>query len=495
VRLAKVADKYLERFGDHEVAVARAPGRVNLMGRHVDHQGGHCNMMALEPDVFVMAGTSSDNTLSLINLDPVRFPDSEIPLSAALEGYGGGDWSAYVDSGVARNRARQAGGRWHIYVEAALARVMAEYPDIPIHGLRAVVHGSVPIAAGLSSSSALVVASTEAILALCGLSMTPADFVRLCAEGEWYVGTRGGAGDQAAMKFARRGAVVQLGFHPLTVEASAPWPADHTLMVANSRLEARKSGSARDIFNQRVACYHIGREILRHRRANLRERVQHLRDLTPARLGAPDHQVAAMLLDLPEALSRSEVADAVGKENAERLLSSHDCGDAPYPIRGVVAFGLAECERSRLCAELLADGDIESIGKYMRVSHDGDRVSSLDGTWQWHAGKPYGDDEVGRLVSLCRDGHRLADEPGAYACSTPEIDAMVDILLEVPGVLGAQMSGAGLGGSMMALMRTDAVGRAKQALVRSYYEPRGLEPAILSCAPASGCGLINPPRA
>jgi len=47
----------------------------------------------------------------------------------------------------------------------------------------------------------------------------------------------------------------------------------------------------------------------------------------------------------------------------------------------------------------------------------------------------------------------------------------------------------------MALMRTDAVERAKEALVRSYYEPRGLEPAILSCAPASGCGIIDPPQA
>ncbi|MBM3496315.1 MAG: hypothetical protein FJX72_18635, partial [Armatimonadetes bacterium] len=66
-RIAAMARTYHARFGDAPVVLARAPGRVNLMGRHIDHQGGHCNMLAIEADLYVMAGLRDDATVRMMD--------------------------------------------------------------------------------------------------------------------------------------------------------------------------------------------------------------------------------------------------------------------------------------------------------------------------------------------------------------------------------------------------------------------------------------------
>jgi galactokinase len=82
-------------------------------------------------------------------------------------------------------------------------------------------------------------------------------------------------------------------------------------------------------------------------------------------------------------------------------------------------------------------------------------------------------------------------QPGKYACSTPEIDEMVDIACAVPGVAGAQLAGAGLGGCIMILAREEAVPQVRKALAARYYRPRGLDPAAIPCITAEGAGLAE----
>ncbi|NLN29198.1 MAG: galactokinase, partial [Firmicutes bacterium] len=84
-------------------------------------------------------------------------------------------------------------------------------------------------------------------------------------------------------------------------------------------------------------------------------------------------------------------------------------------------------------------------------------------------------------------------QPGGYACSTPEIDEMVDLSLQVPGVLGAQLSGAGLGGCIMVLVRSEAKEQAKQVLTERFYMPRGLTPQITESTPVMGSTLVSIP--
>ena len=69
-------------------------------------------------------------------------------------------------------------------------------------------------------------------------------------------------------------------------------------------------------------------------------------------------------------------------------------------------------------------------------------------------------------------------------------DRMVDLALDVEGVVGAQLAGAGLGGSMMVLARSDAVSRLRASLRTHYYEPYGQPPAMLLCEPIAGSGVL-----
>lgn len=178
--------------------------------------------------------------------------------------------------------------------------------------------------------------------------------------------------------------------------------------------------------------------------------------------------------------------------------ASHDEPSVYYP-RGVLLFGIAEILRSRLAVGLLESGRIEEFGQLMRLSHDGDRVSrpGPDGSYG-RIEEDTSDAYLNRLIEdlASEDPQRVLDaqlcrQPGSYACSTPEIDRMVDIASRVPGVAGAQIAGAGLGGCIMVLARKDAVDPVRRALVREYYKPAGLKPAVLACTAVEGAGLVE----
>ncbi len=486
---------YLERHGDDEVLVARAPGRVNVMGRHIDHQGGTCNLIAIDRDIVLVVGGRADRRVLMHNADAAQFPDADFCLNELVEPIGDMAWAEFVDTEAARAVARQWAGNWSLYVRAALARVQARFPDRHLRGMNIAAAGDIPVAAGLSSSSALVVATAEAAMALNGLTVEPAEFVEMCGEGEWYVGTRGGAADHAAMKFARTGRVVRLGFLPFKMLDTAPFPPEHLLLIANSGQKAKKTEGARDVFNQRVACYHIGREMLKRAHPDLAERCRQLRDWNAEALGLSQDGLYRSLLRLPERMCREQVREAIPAEVGDRVLSTHGDGVGDYPVRGVVLFGLSECARARSCGDALHRGDAAAFGRLMSASHDGDRVA------RWTTDRdfePYGADCSDAMLEWLAEQlgagspeADLARVPGAYACSTPFIDRLADVALSVPGVAGAQLAGAGLGGCMMVLVHRDACSEAQSALAERAYGPEGVEPETFACRAVSGSGLVE----
>ncbi len=86
---------------------------------------------------------------------------------------------------------------------------------------------------------------------------------------------------------------------------------------------------------------------------------------------------------------------------------------------------------------------------------------------------------------------QLHRQPGAYRCSIREIDALVDIACRTPGVLGAQIAGAGLGGCAMVLVESDAVSQLTERLQQLFYTPLGLEPGVNVCTPSAGSCLLR----
>ncbi len=493
--LLEAVDAFVERFGpEGKVAVVRAPGRVNLLGRHVDHRGGSVNLMAIDREQILVARPRTDTMVRARNMDQDRFEDLEFSEGELLEQVLLDDWMDFVDSETVIKMVRDLRGNWGNYLKAPLLRLQHRFKDRQILGVDCLLHGDIPMAAGLSSSSALVVAMAEALVLANGLDVTPHDLVDMCGEGEWFVGTRGGSGDHAAVKFSQFGQVAHVGFFPFSIMEYAPFPSDYALVICNSRVQARKAEGAKDIFNERVASYELATHLVRKRFPKYAPFIDRLRDISPNGLGVPPTEIYRILLEIPERMTPEELRDELGTEVCGRVFASHRQPSA-YRLRGRLLFGIAECARSQRCITCLEEGTLKELGRLMNLSHDGDRVADTDG-------KPYsGDMNDATLAARIQDlqsedpervlAGQLCMQPGSYACSTTEIDRMVDIALNTRGVLGAQLSGAGLGGCMMVLARKQAADDVVRRMTEHYYEPNNLEPGALSFTPIAGSGPLT----
>src|SRR5216684_2753695 len=139
--------------------VFRAPGRVNLIGEHTDYNDGLVMPAAIEFYTWIAAASRDDRRLVI---HTTNFPDSiEVNLQAE-EPSPRNQWSDYV-IGVA---------------------VMLERAGYHLRGANLLVHGEVPIGAGLSSSAAIEVATGLALLGVSGLGMHRVDLAKLCQRTE-----------------------------------------------------------------------------------------------------------------------------------------------------------------------------------------------------------------------------------------------------------------------------------------------------------------------
>ena len=80
-RLSNLKDRFMVHFSGEEPEIyVRVPGRVNLIGEHIDYCGYSVCPMALQQDILIAAKTSdSKNFIELINLDDAKYPDLIFP--------------------------------------------------------------------------------------------------------------------------------------------------------------------------------------------------------------------------------------------------------------------------------------------------------------------------------------------------------------------------------------------------------------------------------
>lgn len=491
---------FAERFGwDRKVSIVRSPGRLNIMGRHIDHRGGTVNIIAIDKEIIMVFEPREDDIVSLYNINEDKFPPREFSISKEMSKLDWSSWLNAINSDRLKEELNRNLGDWANYIKASALKIQDRFRDKRILGMNAVVLGDIPIGSGLSSSSSMVVATAEAIVLANQLNIPPEDFVQLCGEGEWYVGTRGGSGDHAAIKFGIKGNISQIKFFEFEFVGSAPLPKDYSIVFCYSQEQAKKAENARNVFNQKVACYELGTMMLKRLFPQFSDRIKHLRDINPETLGIPEYEIYEMLKSLPERASREELILFFGpseKHTLERIFSTHSAPFEGYPIRGVCLFGISECARSKACLELLNREDLVTLGELMNISHNGDRVTRLNeyGERVLHVN----DVSINYLNKLIEGSKRLNDrrfsimyQSGDYGCSTYKIDMLVDLANSVPGVLGAQVAGAGLGGCVMVLCKSSVIEHLRERLVRYYYEPFNLEPLIEEAIPVKGSGYIE----
>jgi N-acetylgalactosamine kinase len=352
------------------------------MGRHVEHRGGFTNYMAINREVILVAGVRNDDVIEIHNVESREFRPRNFSIGSELSRLPWDEWLNMINSEKVLEMIRSSRGDWANYFRAAALRLQEKFKGRLLYGFNGVLSGKIPLAAGLSSSSAVVVTAAEALTFINGLSIQPNDFVDMCGEGEWFVGTRGGSGDHAAMKFAEKGSIIHMGFHPIRIEGIVPFPAGYVLFILQSHQSAKKSENAMQIFNEKVATYEVAQAIVKSRYPQLRERITFFRDINAENLEIAPHEIYDILLEIPERISREELLETILDEDRsrlERVFTSHHEPEGGYQARRVALFGISEIRRARVITEYLKQGDIEGVGRLMNISHNGDRVSLTGG--------------------------------------------------------------------------------------------------------------------
>jgi len=278
-------------------------------------------------------------------------------------------------------------------------------------------------------------------------------------------------------------------------------PKNYQVVIANSHIKAAKSAAAKHMFNSKVASYNLGLALLKQRCPEMTGVLEYVRDLDPVKLGCLTSDIYRMLLKVPEYMSRSDFKNMLSKEYREMMETNFATHSEPehYNVRGVLLYGAAETIRSKICIDYLASGRIERFGQLMNISHNGDRVSAYGTNDRYNIiAEDCSDEYLDRLINELASETpqkvlraQLYMQPGSYRCSTEEVDRMVDIACSVPGVAGAQIAGAGLGGCIMIMVRRDNVESLGKALKSRYYTPSKLKPDIIPCTVTEGAGLAE----
>lgn len=444
-RIDAVQRGFERQYGGPAQFIARAPGRVNLLGEHTDYNGLPVLPMAIEPCVLIAGRARGDTVVQLTNSDR-RFAARRFEIGTDIEPFTAGDWGNYPKA-AAQGLARHG---------------LESGSDAAIHhGADLYVAGDLPAGAGLSSSSALVVASALALLAANDAQVPFAQLAELLPRAERYVGTLSGGMDQAASLLAQEGMALRIDFFPLQVRP-VPLPPGYSIVVCHSLVRAEKAGPAKRAYNLRVVeCRLACRAMEVALGDRLRSGLRHLGDLArqfpEQRLSSFLPQLAQILPERPLSLAAVASALQVDVNTLRRDCEiPSDIGDRFAVVRRA-RHVLGEGDRVQHAEQALRDGQIEAFARWMEASH-----------------------------ASCRDH---------YEISCPEIEELVR-QARVGGALAARLTGAGFGGCTVNLVADESVMAFVQHMDRSFYARR-IGPGELASNyrfvfhPQAGAGVVR----
>jgi len=383
-------------FGSAALLGYHVPGRIEVLGKHTDYAGGRSLVCATERGFAVLAAPRADDCLTLLD---VRSGERRVvTIRPDLESVRG-DWVNYAIT-VARRLARDFG------------------PGLA--GADIAFASDLPLAAGVSSSSALVVSialvlrdrnrlgETEVYRRNIRSPIDLGDYLGAVENGRSYrgldggggVGTMGGSQDQTAILISRPDALAQIRFRPVGLERMVPMPPNLTFVIAASGVEAAKAGAALTHYNG-------------------------LATLTTTLAEALEATGGATLGNL--LLERGPLAP----DAATRLFEWPDPVQGRR-LRGRLAQLAAECRMIIPgVGDALANGNLRLVGELVRASQDGAEIE-------------------------------LANQ-------VPETVALVESAA-AGGAVAASAFGAGFGGSVWALVPTDTADRFTERWRTDYLD-------------------------
>ncbi|XP_075506603.1 galactokinase-like [Primulina tabacum] len=470
LRFARLKSKFVEFFGHPPEIYARSPGRVNLIGEHIDYEGYSVLPMAIRQDTIVAIRkcdeSGAEKVLKIANVNSDKYhmctypadPDQEIDLKNHR-------WGHYFICGYKGfyDFAKSKG----FDVGATL-------------GLEVVVDGIVPTGSGLSSSAAFVCSSTIAIMAVFGTKFAKKELAQLTCECERHIGTQSGGMDQAISVMAQSGFAALIDFNPIHA-TEVQLPAGGTFVIAHSLAESQKAVTAATNYNNRVVECRLASIVLGIKLGlKPEEAIAKIRTLSDVEglcvtfagtHGSSDPVIAVKELLKEEPYSAEDIENIINEKLQTIFTNSPSSLDV---LRAAKHFKL-----------------------YQRAAHvysEAKRVFAFKDTV---SSKSSEEEMLKKLGDLMNESHHSCSV--YYECSCPELEELVKISRD-NGALGARLTGAGWGGCAVALVKENIVPQFILNLKDQFYQSRidkgvinnrDLGLYVFASKPSSGAAIIK----
>jgi L-arabinokinase len=400
------------------IGVARAPGRLDVMGGFADYSGSLVLELPIAEAAFAAVQYVPEPGIVVASVDPLN-PSSirRVALDARA-------WLADGYAGARRLLAELGGDAWPGYIAGVLVPLVHELGFELAGGARLLVASRVPEGKGVSSSAAVEVASFFAAARAAGLEIAPEAAALACQRVENLVaGAPCGVMDQLTAACGQRGRLLEILCQPASIRDKLFVPAELAFFGVDSGVRHAVSGA--DYGEVRVGAF-MGYRMIAAWLGLASEPAgdgRSLRISDPrfsgflANLGVSEFE-REFAPRLPEKMGGAEFLATFGGISDPVTLVRPD---KVYPVRASTAHPIYEHERVRAFVELLRGEDSEStrrrLGELMRAAHASYSACGL------------GSDATDQLVSL-------ADTED--------------------GVYGAKITGGGSGGTVVFLARADA---------------------------------------
>ncbi|KAI0563810.1 Mevalonate kinase [Gracilaria domingensis] len=421
----ELRNMFEQRYGVPPSFLARAPGRVNLIGEHLDYNGFPVIGVALRQ------GSMLAGCLDKTDVIEIQHARNDLYESGKLRADGfrmvlqdedasrDSDWIQYVSWGV-----------------KSVFQNIAKGKRTVSGGGRLLLGGNLPLAAGLASSSSLVTLSALATARLNRRRFPKQELALLAAEGERVgAGTRGGAVDHLISACGRKGCATKVWFIPRVGVKSLRLPSSASLIAVGSHVKARKGFDryVKEQFNLRAAECRIASAILARRlKVHLEMSVT-----TPGQLFFQAKRTSKLECRTIPTLRKMvenvmDVSEIISYDNAKKEI------------------GVSEVEfRNRFLIGVEAQSF--AVGKRMaHVLSEVERVEDFENILE--------NDEYDEREKLCKLGNILREGHESlrvnYESSCKEVDELVDFCL-ANGAAGSRVTGAGWGGFTINLVPVD----------------------------------------
>lgn len=434
--------------------VARAPGRLDVMGGIADYSGSLVLQLPLAAAAFAAAQPDPAPAVTVRSLQAAELgarAEVRIPLAALAPG---GDPLPYAEARAQLAGDPQAG--WAAYVVGALLVLAHERGLALDQGMRLLIDSQVPAGKGVSSSAAIEVAAMRAICALAGIDLGGRELAIRCQQVEnLVVGAPCGIMDQMTAACGAAGQLLALSCRPAELEPAVAIPAGLELWGIDSGI--RHSVGGADYSSVRVGAF-MGRRIIA---------------ALPGSAGWDGY-----LTEIPPSLWDERLAAAVPEQiaGADFLARYGETGDPvtrvdpgrTYAVRAPTAHPIREHQRVRLFRAILvsmhqATGNRQTLAPPASTTRDpmdhsvvepdaafAERCALLgELMYQSHAGYSLcglGSDGTDRLVELVRRAG-----PGR-------------------GLYGAKITGGGSGGTVAILARAGSADAVAEVALRYAAE-------------------------